>query len=310
MWARLKRTFRRRAARTAFRRAYCRLPAQRRMRAAALIPLVALGFGLCLLSTPVVADMVADHRSKQTINQATSTYEPAENPQIRAALAQAAAYNAALAGENPLGKDVLPYNRQLEFGGNETNAWIEIPAASVNLPIYKNASESSLAAGVGHLEGTSLPVGGVPSNCVLTAHSGMPDARMFDGIRKLQPGDKVCVHTLGTPFAYEVTDTEVVWPHETAHLAIYQKGTDMLTLVTCTPYGVNDHRLLVHCRRTAYRPDDFPQAPPVQASPSNRSLPFAGAAIASAAVLAALLLKNRRSSNRWLRSVGGNRGRA
>lgn len=269
------------------------------------MPLVALGFGLSLLAAPIAADLLAGHRSQQTISQAASTYEPSENPQVRAALAQAHAYNAALAGKDPDRETVLPYDRQMEFGGNETNAWIEIPAAEVSLPIYKKANETSLAAGVGHLEGTSLPVGGVPSNCVLTAHSGMPDARMFDGIRKLQPGDKVCVHTLGTPFAYEVTDAEVVWPQETAHLGIYQKGTDMLTLVTCTPYGVNDHRLLVHCRRTAYHPEDYAQASPLDASLNDRNLPLTAAALASATVMAALLLKKARSSSRWLRTAGG-----
>ena len=110
-------------------------------------------------------------------------------------------------------------------------------------------------AGVGHVEGTSLPVGGESTHCVITAHSGMRNLRMFDDIRQLEPGDLVLLHTMGDVYAYRVVSSEVVWPDETSSLAI-APGEDLLTLVTCTPYGVNDHRLLVHCERTDYVPEE------------------------------------------------------
>ena len=104
---------------------------------------------------------------------------------------------------------------------------------------------------MGHLEGTSLPVGGKSTHCVLTAHSGMRNLSMFDDIRDLEPGDLVLLHTMGRILAYKMVDSEVVWPDEVGSLVIEQ-GADKVTLVTCTPYGVNDHRLLVHCVRTKY----------------------------------------------------------
>lgn len=110
-------------------------------------------------------------------------------------------------------------------------------------------------AGVGHLEGTSLPVGGTSTHCVLTAHSGMRNLSMFDDIHSLEPGDLVLLHTMNKTLAYRMVDSEVVLPGEMESLTI-EPGADKVTLVTCTPYGVNDHRLLVHCVRTKYNKKD------------------------------------------------------
>ena len=110
-------------------------------------------------------------------------------------------------------------------------------------------------AGVGHLEGTSLPVGGASTHCVLTAHSGMRNLSMFDDIHSLEPGDLVLLHTMSKTLAYKMVDSEVVLPEEMESLTI-EPGADKVTLVTCTPYGVNDHRLLVHCVRTKYNKKD------------------------------------------------------
>ena len=130
-------------------------------------------------------------------------------------------------------------------------SWVEIPSINVSMPIYHGTGEEALMAGVGHLEGTSLPVGGESSHCVLTAHSGMRNLSMFDDIHALEEGDLVLLHTMNQTLAYRVVGSEVVWPDEVESLAI-EPGADKLTLVTCTPYGVNDHRLLVHCDRTEY----------------------------------------------------------
>ena len=168
-------------------------------------------------------------------------------------LSQARAYNAVLAGQTPKipANEILPYAQQLTFDRDPMMSWIEIPSINVSMPIYHGTSESALMAGVGHLEGTSLPVGGKSTHCVLTAHSGMRNLSMFDDIRDLEPGDLVLLHTMGRTLAYKMVDSEVVWPDEVGSLGIEQ-GSDKVTLVTCTPYGVNDHRLLVHCVRTKY----------------------------------------------------------
>ena len=148
---------------------------------------------------------------------------------------------------------ITTVSQQLTFDRDPMMSWIEIPSINVSMPIYHGTSESALMAGVGHLEGTSLPVGGKSTHCVLTAHSGMRNLSMFDDIRDLEPGDLVLLHTMGRILAYKMVDSEVVWPDEVGSLVIEQ-GADKVTLVTCTPYGVNDHRLLVHCVRTKYVP--------------------------------------------------------
>jgi len=142
-------------------------------------------------------------------------------------------------------------------------SWIEIPSINVSMPIYHGTSDAVLMAAVGHLEGSSLPVGGTSTHTVLTAHSGMRNLRMFDDIHELEEDDIVLLHTMGDVLAYRVTSSEVVWPDETSSLAI-QPGQDLLTLVTCTPYGVNDHRLLVHCVRTDYSQEEAQEASMLQ----------------------------------------------
>ena len=127
-------------------------------------------------------------------------------------------------------------------------SWVEIPSIDVSMPIYHGTSEEVLMAGVGHLEGTSLPVGGTSTHCVLTAHSGMRNLSMFDDIHSLEPGDLVLLHTMNKTLAYKMVDSEVVLPEEMESLTI-EPGADKVTLVTCTPYGINSHRLLVRGHR-------------------------------------------------------------
>lgn len=150
---------------------------------------------------------------------------------------------------------IEPYAQQLIFDRDPMMSWVEIPSIDVSMPIYHGTSEEVLMAGAGHLEGTSLPVGGTSTHCVLTAHSGMRNLSMFDDIHSLEPGDLVLLHTMNKTLAYKMVDSEVVLPEEMESLTI-EPGADKVTLVTCTPYGVNDHRLLVHCVRTKYNKKD------------------------------------------------------
>lgn len=262
-----------------------------------------LGFalGVALLVYPLLTDILYTYEASNAITTLKSEASSAEDdPRRRVQLVQAQAYNAVLAGRDP-GMEragILPYEKQLDWQVPYIG-WLEIPVINVSLPVYHGTDEETLSGGAGHVEGTSLPVGGDPSNCCISAHSGLQTARMFDDLRRLQVGDKVCVHTLGDPYAYEVCGVETVLPEETDHLGIYSEDVaDMLTLVTCTPIGVNDHRLLVHCKRIAYDPADFEQIP-ATAYLNTRTVPplVAGIvllAVSSASVYAGSRLRRRR----------------
>lgn len=218
-----------------------------------LITVLIILVGAGMLAWPWVMDRLEASGVFNQITTVTSNIDAMSKQQRAYYRQQAQAYNAVLAGQTPAidPNTILPYAKQLTFDRDPMMSWIEIPSINVSMPIYHGTSDSALMAGVGHLEGTSLPVGGASTHCVLTAHSGMKNLSMFDDIRDLKPGDLVLLHTLGKTLAYKMVSSEVVWPDNMKSLGIEQ-GADKVTLVTCTPYGVNDHRLLVHCVRTKY----------------------------------------------------------
>lgn len=208
---------------------------------------------IALMTWPWLLDQLDAGGAQNKVTEVTSQVEAMPQKQREALLAQAQMYNDQLAGKLPedAQAEVWPYREQLSYNDEPMMSWLEIPSINVDMPIYHGTSDSALMAGVGHLEGTSLPVGGTGTHTVLTAHSGMQNLTMFDDIGKLEPGDLVLLHTLGETLAYRMESSEVVWPDEVSGLAI-ETGKDQVTLVTCTPYGINDHRLLVHCARSAY----------------------------------------------------------
>ncbi len=220
-----------------------------------LITALVILVGVGLMVWPWVLDRIEASGVFNQISQVSQTIDALSPEDKQRYLQQAQAYNARLAGETPQidPSQILPYDEQLTYDRDPMMSWVEIPSINVSMPIYHGTSDAVLMAGVGHLEGSSLPVGGSSTHCVLTAHSGMQNLRMFDDIRQLQPGDIVLLHTMGDTLAYQVQSSEVVWPDQVSSLAI-EPGKDLLTLVTCTPYGINDHRLLVHCVRTTYDP--------------------------------------------------------
>ena len=218
-----------------------------------LITMVVILIGVGLMVWPWVLDRLEASGVFNQISAVSSTVDALSAEERERIILQARSYNELLAGEaSELPADqVEPYDQQLIFDRDPMMSWVEIPSINVSMPIYHGTSEEVLMAGVGHLEGTSLPVGGESTHCVLTAHSGMRNLSMFDDIHALGEGDLVLLHTMNQTLAYKVTGSEVVWPDEVESLGI-EPGADKLTLVTCTPYGVNDHRLLVHCERTEY----------------------------------------------------------
>lgn len=140
------------------------------------------------------------------------------------------------------------YNSVLNISGDGIMGYIEIPNINVYMPIYHGTEESVLQVAIGHLEWTSLPTGGASTHCVVSAHRGLPSARLFTDLDQLSVGDYFMIHVLDETLTYEVDQIRIVEPHETEELLI-QEGKDLCTLVTCTPYGINSHRLLVRGHR-------------------------------------------------------------
>lgn len=147
------------------------------------------------------------------------------------------------------------YYEILNFTNDGVMGYIKIPRIGVNLPIYHGTDQEHMLKGVGHLVGTSLPIGGVDSHAVLSAHSGLSSADLFTNLVDLEKGDLFYIYVLDEVLAYEVDNIKVVKPTETDDLRI-TKGEDYVTLVTCTPFGINSHRLLVRGHRVEYNPDD------------------------------------------------------
>lgn len=143
------------------------------------------------------------------------------------------------------------YDSQLNLAGNGIMGYVEIPKISVNLPIYHGTENDSLERGIGHLLGSSLPVGGESTHTILSGHSGMASQKMFTDLEQLIIGDVFYLHILNETLAYQVVEINTVLPYDTSLLGI-APGEDLCTLVTCTPYGVNTHRLLVRGSRIPY----------------------------------------------------------
>lgn len=169
----------------------------------------------------------------------------------RKMMAEARAYNRKLSGQpeavEPGSEEMEEYLRLLDLGDG-VMGYLSIPAIDVDLNIYHTVEETALQAGAGHLPGSSLPVGGAGSHCVISGHTGLVTAELFTHLDRLRKGDSFSINVLEAELTYEVEDIRVVLPEETESLAIIP-GRDLCTLVTCTPYGVNSHRLLVRGKR-------------------------------------------------------------
>ena len=223
---------------------------RKRRRWLIVLPVIGMAAGLLLLLYPYAMDKYNEYRNERAISSMSSVYDRYEDNReiIEEQMADAQRYNARLAGEYEGTEAVPAYDEQLTFDGGGVIGYVEIPDIGVKMMIYHGTDDDTLAVGAGHLEGTSLPVGGASTHAVITAHSGMKTMRAFDDIRELEKGDRIIISVLGTKLIYEVKSRETVLPYEMDSLEIVP-GKDLLTLVTCTPYGINDHRLLVHAER-------------------------------------------------------------
>jgi len=189
-------------------------------------------------------------------------------------------------------KDKKKYESLLDVSGTGIMGYIEIPKIACSLPVYHGTDEGALQIAIGHLEGSSLPVGGKSSHCVLSGHRGLPSARLFTDLDQMEEGDTFILNILGHKLAYEVDQIKVVLPEEMSDLEI-QEGKDLCTLVTCTPYGINTHRLLVRGHRVKYVETKVQEQKEVSKSKTDTRLVIAGA-VAGAVVLFIIIFAVRR----------------
>lgn len=218
--------------------------------------------GLCLLLYPMFSNAWNEWRHGQAVENYQQQVSETSQEDAKTWLSKAHAYNKTLTGKGI--PDAFAFHKesenqeylsQLAFNDDGMMGYLNIPKISQCLPICHTTSEESLEKGVGHLQGSALPVGGASTHSVLSAHRGLPSAALFTDLDQLQEGDKFFVHVLDQHMAYQVDQVLVVEPTQTESLGI-QKGKDLVTLVTCTPYGVNTQRLLVQGHRVPYDPAD------------------------------------------------------
>ena len=228
-----------------------------------LLPLLLALAGIAVLLYPVIVTQLNNAEQAQ-VAQAYAEQEKA-TPQetLNAELAEAQNYNssratgpildpwlARVAEDNPGYQDYLS-----RLNLYDAMARVVIPKIKVDLPVYHGTSEDSLKRGIGHLYGSHLPVGGTGTHSVLTGHTGLREATLFDNLHKLEEGDAIYVGVAGEKLKYEVSEIQVVLPDDTDSL-VPIPGKDLITLVTCTPYGINSHRLLVTAHRVPLEPGD------------------------------------------------------
>ncbi len=215
--------------------------------------------GLIMFLYPVISNVWNQYRNKMLTSHYTQTVTKIDTSKIDAIWSAAEDYNkqhttnyikdAFTQSEKYILKH--PYDQLLDPDGNEIMGSLEIPKISINLAIYHGIGEESLSQGCGHVEGTSLPIGGTGTHAVLAAHRGLAGARLFTDLDQLGEGDVFYLHILDKTLAYEVDKITVCLPEDTSGL-ILEPDKDLVTLLTCTPYGVNSHRLLVRGSRIPY----------------------------------------------------------
>lgn len=202
--------------------------------------------GIAILLYPGISNWVNQLNGSHAVQQLTQQLEEQDQAALDRHRKMAESYNNALLGSEPC---PYAYEEILDFGSGILGS-IEIPAIRVHLPIYHGVDDTVLAKGIGHMPGTAFPIGGEGNHTVLTGHTGLPSAELFTGLDRLSEGDLFYISILGQVLTYEVDSIQTVLPEETDSLRSIPGG-DYCTLVTCTPYGINSHRLLVRGRRVS-----------------------------------------------------------
>ena len=229
-----------------------------------ILPLLVILGGMLILFYPTISNFLIMRNASRAVNNYDASVEALSQEQYQKVLDAAHAYNEKLAQNDAGETDALTgavntastdeeYNSLLNIDGDGMMGYITVPRLHETLPIYHGTAEKVLQIGIGHLEQTSLPVGGASTHAALSGHRGLPTAKLFTDLNLMKKGDKFYITILKDTYAYQVDKITTVLPTDTKQLAI-EPGKDLVTLITCTPYAVNTHRLLVRGHRIPYAP--------------------------------------------------------
>ena len=213
-----------------------------------------LFIGVCGLLYPSVSQYWNSKTQTRAVENYQAILDSLKKEDYTAFFQAAEEYNSALYGLEDHLRDyrlLEGYEEILNVSGNGIMGYVMIPKLGVELPVYHGISAEVLNIACGHLEGTSLPIGGENTHACISAHSGYPTQKFFDDIDEMKSGDEIYIYVLNRTMKYTVTDKDVVEPDDSSKLEVVQ-GKDLLTLVTCTPYGINSHRLLIHAERVPF----------------------------------------------------------
>lgn len=230
-----------------------------------IAPVVIMVIGLTLVLYPWISEYLYEYGVQSLVESYESYNSDMDDSEIEEQLRLAQEYNKALLMANIKLTDPFSledqargeynYESILNYNKNGVMGFIDIPKIDVYLPIYHGTSNEVLEKGIGHLENTSFPIGGESTHAVISGHTGLNSAKMFTDLTSMELDDQFYIDILGNTLAYKVINIEVVEPDDVSSLSI-QDGKDLVTLVTCTPYGINSHRLLVTGERTEYTKDE------------------------------------------------------
>lgn len=240
--------------------------------------------GLGIMSYPLVSSMINNSKFKDAMNDYTETVKTIDKKDNTKLFKSAKKYNHSLTQTSiitdPFDEEAYKaigahYNDVLNVDGKGLIGYVVVPRIDVNLPIYHGSSKKVLEKGAGHLQNTSMPIGGKSTHAVISAHTGFPDQTFFDNLTDLVKGDIFYIKVLDKTLAYKVDQIKVVLPEDTNDLRIIP-NEDHVTLLTCTPYGINTHRLLVRGVRTKYVPEEVAKNKLVKQAPFEKCFYFLG----------------------------------
>ncbi|MGN8777800.1 class C sortase [Blautia sp. HCP3S3_C12] len=257
--------------------------------------------GLGFISYPTVSNLWNQAHQSRAIATYSKQVEKLDDTENKKMLKAARKYNKSLLKKSDhwklSKKDKKKYESLLDVSGTGIMGYIEVPKIDCSLPIYHGTDEGALQIAIGHLEGSSLPVGGKSTHCVLSGHRGLPSARLFTDLDQMEEGDIFILNVLGHKLAYEVDQIKVVLPEEMSDLEI-QEGKDLCTLVTCTPYGINTHRLLVRGHRVKYVETKVQEQKEVSKPKTDTRPVIAGAAVGAVVLFIIIFAVRRRRKHR------------
>lgn len=210
--------------------------------------------GIAVMAYPSVSNLWNSHTESRAISNYDHVLKDTSPEDKEKMWSDAIAYNESLTNTNARfdqsSSETAEYNNLLNIGGTGIMGYLKIPKLNIELPIYHGANEGTLRKGIGHVQGSSLPTGGPGTHAALSAHTGLPSAKLFSNLDRMEKGDVFIVKSVDHTMTYKVDQIKIVKPDDVKALNIVP-GKDYCTLITCTPYGVNDHRLLVRGHRTA-----------------------------------------------------------